>query len=304
MFILCFFLFNVSYRSCSIFGGGKPSGAKRQEQQRQKRPPITFDLPVTLEEIFSGATVSFNYQRSAVCSSCDGSGAHSPRDTSTCNHCSGSGVQVVTQMLGPIITQSHVACSKCSGTGTVISRVCATCKGKKVSSKSERFSVTLPTGVDSDTIITLDEIGDAFPDGSIPGDVLLKVVELPHPLFRRSGANLYMDRLITLEESLTGFTRKVGGLGGLPIVLDRPEGQITPHGFTMDIPSMGLPKGDGALSKRGSLFVTFNVIFPAQLPLSVIKVIKEDGVLKCRESQLIISQSNSGGNDDDSHLDL
>jgi DnaJ-class molecular chaperone len=43
----------------------------------------------------------------------------------------------------------------------------------------------------------------------MPGDLIFKLVQEPHPFFTRKGDDLHMDLKITLKESILGFKKRV-----------------------------------------------------------------------------------------------
>jgi DnaJ family protein A protein 2 len=54
---------------------------------------------------------------------------------------------------------------------------------------------------------------DEHPDRE-PGDVIIVVNEQPHTLFKRKGADLFMEKTVTLLEALTGCDFLVPFLDG------------------------------------------------------------------------------------------
>jgi DnaJ family protein A protein 2 len=54
---------------------------------------------------------------------------------------------------------------------------------------------------------------DEYP-GTEPGDVIITIKEMPHKLFKRKGADLLIEKEITLLEALTGVDFVVTHLDG------------------------------------------------------------------------------------------
>jgi DnaJ-class molecular chaperone len=64
---------------------------------------------------------------------------------------------------------------------------------------------------------------DEYPDKE-PGDVVIIVNEQPHKVFKRKGADLIMEKEITLLESLTGVKMVVNFLDGSKLAITSPLG--------------------------------------------------------------------------------
>lgn len=62
------------------------------------------------------------------------------------------------------------------------------------------------------------------------GDVYVRVMIEPHKVFTRRGADLYMEKKITLLEALTGFTLEVKHLDGAILKIATAPGDVISHG--------------------------------------------------------------------------
>lgn len=82
----------------NFFGGpgGGPGGA-----QVRKGPSKQFNLLVPLADLYTGKTITLEYDKSVLCGSCDGSGARSKEDIHECHACGGRGVRIVVQEIMP-----------------------------------------------------------------------------------------------------------------------------------------------------------------------------------------------------------
>ena len=118
-----------------------------------------------------------------------------------------------------------------------------------------------PGSANGDRIILKGE-ADQVP-GQDPGDIIFKLVEVPHEKFRRAGSNLYADFEVSLSEALTGFDRiLVTHLDGHGIRLSFPkfEGRILRPGTILKVIGEGMPvKGKDT---KGDLYLTSKIIFP------------------------------------------
>ena len=69
--------------------------------------------------------------------------------------------------------------------------------------------------------------GESFPHpDKEPGDVVLVVNEQPHRVFKRKGADLLMEKEITLYESLTGVDFVVDFLDGSKFRVQTERGTV------------------------------------------------------------------------------
>ena len=59
------------------------------------------------------------------------------------------------------------------------------------------------------------------------GEVIIKIIQLPHPVFTRDKENLKMDMEISLKQALLGFSFEIEHLDGHKVTLSKPAGQIT-----------------------------------------------------------------------------
>merc|ERR1719230_1637986 len=98
--------------------------------------------------------------------------------------------------------------------------------------------------------------------GQIPGDVVLKLKQIPHPLFKRTRDNLAMKMTIPLRAALLGFETSFKHLDGHVVQLKRTG--VTKPGQTIRIKGEGMPKHNTP-SEYGDLTITFTVDFPTQI---------------------------------------
>merc|ERR1711988_135771 len=59
------------------------------------------------------------------------------------------------------------------------------------------------------------------------GDVIFILKEKPHDVFKRHGADLYIEKTISLVEALCGFTMEITKLDGRTLVIKTPPGFVT-----------------------------------------------------------------------------
>lgn len=239
-----------------FFGDGAGGGRNRGPQ---KGPDTVIEKSVTLEQLYSGASIEIDHNRQVVCESCHGSGAKSSKDVETCSSCRGAGAKIKNEMIMPgFYQQIQVPCDVCGGKGKIIKNACGTCKGAKVKRASTKIKVDIPKGAPEKHVISIDGKGDQNPD-IMAGDLLLRITSKPHPLFKRDGPHLYMSQTLTLKEALFGFEKKIKYLDGSELVLKRSA--VTQPGQVIVMEHYGLPYSDRP-AYHGHLYVQYQVVLP------------------------------------------
>ena len=129
-------------------------------------------------------------------------------------------------------------------------------KKPKVSLPSGKtVALTLPKGVSDGQVIRLQGQGQPSPTGGPPGDALVTVRFVPHPLFKAEGADLRLDLPVSLDEAVLGAKIAVPTLSG------KVQVTIPPNSSSGRVPRLkgkGLPKPNGA----GDLLVTPRIVLP------------------------------------------
>ncbi|KAL3914462.1 MAG: hypothetical protein SGPRY_007617, partial [Prymnesium sp.] len=108
--------------------------------------------------------------------------------------------------------------------------------------------------------------------GQIPGDVILKLKQTPHPTFKRSRDNLAMKMTIPLRAALLGFETSCTPtrLKHLPFkhldghLVELKRTGVTKPGQVIRIKGEGMPK-HSTPSEFGDLTITFTVEFPKEV---------------------------------------
>jgi DnaJ family protein A protein 2 len=93
---------------------------------------------------------------------------------------------------------------------------CKVCKGKKVVRNKKKLTCEIDKGSPSGEQFTLHGEGDCVPDVE-PGDVIVVIKVKEHPVFKRKGADLMIEKEITLLEALTGVDFSITHLDGREI---------------------------------------------------------------------------------------
>ncbi|KAG9853524.1 aspartate aminotransferase, partial [Aureobasidium melanogenum] len=236
-------------------GGRGPRKSKNEVQEYE----------VTLEELYKGKTTRFASTKNVICTNCEGSGGKANAKPKKCGTCDGRGSKVALRPVGPgLVTQETVPCSTCSGRGSYFpdDKKCKKCKGVRTTSQRKILELYIPPGSRQGDKIVLSGEADQVPDQE-PGDIIFELVEAPHEVFHRAGADLQAELKISLQEALTGFNRVVlkhlDGRG-ISMHVTQPAGRILRPGEILKIAGEGMPiKRSDA---KGDLYLIVDVVFP------------------------------------------
>jgi curved DNA-binding protein len=125
----------------------------------------------------------------------------------------------------------------------------------------EKIAVKIPPGALPGKRLRVSGKGVPGPMGGTPGDLYVRLRELEHPVFKREGYDLYVDRRIKFTEAILGTKVTVPTLDGKTMSLKVPPGT---QGYTkMRLKNYGLPQASG--KTRGDQYVRIIVETPADL---------------------------------------
>merc|ERR1719198_1260927 len=122
---------------------------------------------------------------------------------------------------------------------------CQSCEdGYTYSQKREQevLEVNIQKGAPDGHKVTFHNKADEIPDGDA-GDVVFVLKEKPHALYKRHGADLYVNKKISLVEALCGYTMELPKLDGRTLVLKSKPGDVT--GITTFDPFSAEKEQDG-----------------------------------------------------------
>jgi curved DNA-binding protein len=126
---------------------------------------------------------------------------------------------------------------------------------------SEKISVKIPPGTLPGKKLRLTGKGQPSPMGGPPGDLYVRLKEVEHPVFKREGNDLYVDRKIKFTEATLGTKVTVPTLDGKTMSLKVPPG--TQSHTKMRLKNYGLPLANG--KTRGDQYVRIIVETPDNL---------------------------------------
>ena len=241
-----------------FFGGGRRR--QRGGGGKRKAEDTVYPLKVSLEDLYNGKTAKLAITRSVM-----------KGEPKKCSTCKGQGAVVQMRQIGPgMVQQLQSRCPDCSG-------------GFRVTMKKERqvLEVNVDKGASHNTKLRFSGMGNESPNAE-PGDVVFVLQQKEHATFKRKGADLLLQKEISLSEALTGFKFIVKQLDGRNLLVQSKPGQIVRPEVQSGVPYVlcvdgeGMPKHGNPFDK-GRLFVLFTIVFPPNYSLGEdqCKMIKE-----------------------------
>jgi molecular chaperone DnaJ len=241
-----------------IFGQAGQAGQARGGRRARGGGPqpgedIEASIEIDLADSVRGAERRLSLMRQERCTTCDGKGA---KKFKLCPQCKGSG----TAESGRGAFRFSGVCPTCQGSGQVPEEPCKSCRGSGVQQRESKLDVKIPKGAIDGTVIRLAGQGGAGLRGGPPGDVLLEVQLLPHPLVRLDGHDLTFDLPITVGEAVAGSEVTIPTFEG-DVKLKVPA--ASQSGRKLRLRGKGLPNLRG---ERGDLYVVVQVVVPEADP--------------------------------------
>ncbi|ADC88994.1 heat shock protein DnaJ domain protein [Thermocrinis albus DSM 14484] len=223
----------------------------RRKPGPRKGEDIRLRLELSLEEAAFGCEKSIEYERWVDCPQCEGKGYLGESiEKETCHACEGTGRRVSG------IFDFPRPCSVCRGRGYLIKNSCSLCAGRGRVARLSTVKVSIPPGTDEGDVLKVKGFGHTGERGGEPGDLYLRVVLKPHPVFRKIGKDLHREVFISFPLAVLGGVVKVKTLSGEELEVFLQPG--VECGSTKTIPGMGFPSSGSA----GNLVLTFRIEVP------------------------------------------
>lgn len=250
-------IFGGHFGGFGNFGGfGSSSRGRRVNRGSDIRIRVKLDL----KEIVHGVEKKVKINKQISCTACNGKGAQSEADISTCSTCKGSGqVTRVTQtFLGTMQTAS--VCPSCNGEGKVVSKPCSSCSGSGLVKASEEISFKIPPGVAQGMQLTVQGKGNAARRGGVNGDLLVVIEEEPHEHLQRDGNDLIYSLFVSIPDAILGADAEIPSVDGKLRIKVEPG---TQSGKILRLRGKGIPDVNGYGS--GDLLVYIQVWTPTKV---------------------------------------
>jgi len=234
-----------------MFSGGR--GAARGPQPGTD---LEYQVSVDFWTAVRGGVTRLEIQRQEVCPTCKGKSTTG--GSVECPECHGTGK--VTQMGGRM--KFDIQCPRCGGTGR-IQNSCPTCDGEGVVTKKEQLEFRIKPGTRDGQRIRLAGKGNAGINGGPAGDLYLIIRAGTHPVFTRTGDDIYVTVPVTIAEAALGAKIDVPTIdtheGGGRTQLKIPPGTQT--GQKLRLREKGVPSSVHE-GKRGDEIVEVKIVVP------------------------------------------
>lgn len=149
-----------------MFGGGM--GAQRQKPEKGE----DLQLHMTIGKGDLGKRKVYEFEAFSPCIECGGSGARGGK-MKACGQCKGQG-RVRQAVRTPFGTFAQVVvCPECGGDGEVPQHVCDECGGAGRRKGKRTLELHIPNHIDGRYLIAFPKEGNAGPQGTPPGDLLI-----------------------------------------------------------------------------------------------------------------------------------
>eukprot|EP01018_Ginkgo_biloba_P028982 Gb_03513 [translate_table: standard] len=214
---------------------------------------MQVELQLTFFEAAKGCSKHLSFIAPVRCDACKGSGNPPGVKPQTCPTCKGVGRVTIPPFAS--------TCMACKGSGRVVKESCHTCKGSGTVRGLKEIDVNIPAGIESGDTIRVPRAGASGSRGVPPGNLNIKVQVLDDSIFRRDGANIYVDAHISVTQAILGGKIKVPTLTG-DVQLKIPKG-VQP-GDILVLRGKGIPKRVGFVD-QGDQYVQFRVQFPTNI---------------------------------------
>ncbi|KAG7014327.1 DnaJ protein ERDJ3B, partial [Cucurbita argyrosperma subsp. argyrosperma] len=223
---------NIQDIFSQFFGGG---GDMEEEEKIPKGDDVVVELDASLEDLYMGGSLKVWREKNVL----------KPAPGKRRCNCRN---EVYHKQIGPGMYQQ------------MTEQVCEQCPNVKFEREGYFVTVDIEKGMQDGQEVTFYEDGEPMIDGEA-GDLRFRIRTAPHDIFRREGNDLHATITITLVQALVGFEKSLKHL-------DEHLVEIGTKGITKP-KEVRKFKGEGMplhfSTKKGDLYVTFEVLFPTSL---------------------------------------
>lgn len=167
------------------------------------------------------------------------------------------------------------------------------------SSSDSRVDINIPPGVDDGFQLQVEGKGMPGPNGVPPGDLILQVMVMPSPHFKRDGFDLFSNIKLDMVDAALGTKIDVQTIKGHAEVKIKPG---TQSGDKLRMRGYGVPMDlMGQKGRHGDQFVVVKVVTPRNLDerqKKLLKAFKYGGTVKEEDDDKKGNESDSTHSDD------
>jgi len=235
--------------------------ARQQAVQQEKmQHGIKVSTKITLEEVHTGVTKNFKYNRQIKCTPCNGLGGTEP---SICLGCQGSGrkIKVTSTQFGHM--QEIGKCHDCNGKGTKFKNNCDKCKGVGHITSREEVSIVIPHGIENGMTFHQADGGHEMVNGGF-GDLVIQVFVSEHPIYKLGYGDfgLTSELKVPYEILMLGGNTKFKTIDGSTVSLTIKK--LSKAGTKLKLAGKGLMKPNFN-HVRGDQYLILNVDFQGSI---------------------------------------
>ena len=137
-------------------------------------------------------------------------------------------------------------------------------------SKKKIINISIPAGIENGQQIRYQGMGDASIAGIHPGDLIVNIRVAPHPIFRREGDSLTVEKTISAWDAMLGCNLDLQTIDGKSLNITVPPG--TQPETVLSCRNEGLPNMRNR--QRGNLLIKIKVVVPRNLTATQIASIE------------------------------
>ncbi len=246
--------FGGSFRD--IFSGMFNGGRQGTARGPQPGTDLEYQVNVDFWTAVRGGVAKLEIQRQEICPTCKGKSTTG--GSVECPECHGTGQ--VTQMGGRM--KFNIQCPRCGGSGKV-QNACSTCDGEGVVTRREPLEFRIKAGTRDGQRIRLGGKGNAGTNGGPAGDLYLIIKAGTHPVFTRTGDDIYVTVPVTVTEAALGAKIEVPTIdtheGGSRTQLKIPPGTQTGQKLRLREKGVASASREGV---RGDQIVEVKIVVP------------------------------------------
>ncbi|XP_035195705.1 dnaJ homolog subfamily A member 3, mitochondrial [Oxyura jamaicensis] len=178
---------------------GEFSGSPFGDFQNVFDQPQEYIMELTFTQAAKGVNKEIVVNINDSCERCGGKGNEPGTKAQHCHYCNGTGMETINT--GPFVMRS--TCRRCGGRGSIITTPCVVCRGTGQTKQRKTVVVPVPAGVEDGQTVRM-------PVGKKEIFITFRVQK--SSVFRRNGADIHSDLLISVAQAVLGGTARCQGL--------------------------------------------------------------------------------------------
>jgi len=252
----------------NLFNGGL---FNHQQQRPTRSADIKLSISIDIYIAAFGIKRNLNLPIEEICEECNGSGMFGTK-REVCDMCKGKGNIVFTN--GHMRVQQ--TCTKCRGRGEIFDP-CKKCFGAKVVKKDSSILIEIPKGVQNESFIKLDGIGNLSPVTKKRSDIYVLPQLEQHPFFKISGNDIHIAIPVPYISMIMGDEIDIPTIYGFA-KLKVPK--CSKNDSVLKLENMGMPIFRTKNSK-GDMFIHLIADTPKGISSEIIEKMNEIKNMSC-----------------------